>query len=128
MTLYFNLEEILLLHFKVVEDYGGSHGVRDENRLRSVVEAPASNVFGEDQYKTLYEKAAVYMRNIIADHPFYDGNKRSGVTVSVIFLMRNKIILTATPKELEDFAVTVAVEHLEINEIAQWLETHSKKK
>lgn len=128
MTSYLTLEEILQLHFRVVEDYGGSHGVRDEGRLKSVIEAPAQNVFGEEQYKTLYEKTAVYMRNIIADHPFYDGNKRSGVTVAVIFLMRNGVVLSASPKALEDFAVNVAVEHIDIPEIAEWLELHSKKK
>ncbi len=125
---YLNLEEILQLHFRVIEDYGGSHGVRDEGRLKSVVEAPLQSIFGEDQYKTIYQKAAVYMRNIIADHPFYDGNKRSGVTVAVIFLMRNGLALFASPKDLEDFAVKVAVDHLEIDEIAVWFETHSKKK
>ncbi len=123
---YLNLEEILQLHFRVIEDFGGSHGVRDEGRLKSVIEAPLQSVFGEDQYKTLYEKAAVYMHTIIADHPFYDGNKRSGVTVAAIFLMRNGLVLSASPKELEEFAVRVAVEHLEISAIAGWLEEHSK--
>lgn len=46
-------------------DYGGLYGVRDEGRLKSVVDAPQQEVFGQDQYPTLYEKAAVYMRNII---------------------------------------------------------------
>ncbi len=124
---YLDLQEILQLHFKVIKDFGGSHGVRDEGRLRSVVNAPHQSIFGEDQYKTVYDKAAVYMRNIIADHPFFDGNKRSGVTVALIFLRRNKVLLAASPKELEDFAVSVAVDHLEIDEIAQWLEKNTKK-
>lgn len=127
MIKYLALEEVLRLHFQVVEDFGGSHGVRDEGRLKSVIEAPVQSVFGVDQYESIYEKAAVYMRNIIADYPFYDGNKRSGVTVAAIFLLRNEYCLTATPKELEDFAVQVAVEHLEIAEIAEWLKQRSKK-
>ncbi len=127
MIAYITLEEILQLHFRVVEDFGGTHGVRDEGRLKSVVEAPAQSVFGAEQYASVYEKAAVYMRNIIADHPFYDGNKRSGVTVSTIFLMRNGYRLTATPKELEDFAVQGAVDHLEIPAIAEWLKCHANR-
>ena len=125
---YLGLEEILQLHFKVIEDFGGSHGVRDEGRLKSVINAPLQSVFGEEQYKTVFEKAAVYLRNIIADHPFYDGNKRSGVTVAVIFLMRNRVMLSASPKALEDFAVSMAVDHLEIAEIALWLEAHTLRK
>lgn len=124
---YFDVEELLLLHYKIIEDYGGSHGVRDEGRVKSVVAAPAQEVFGEELYPTAFEKAAVYLRNVIADHPFVDGNKRSAVTVAVIFLNRAGEQLVATPKQLEDFAVQVAVEHLEIPIIAAWLKAHSKK-
>lgn len=126
MVRYLALEEILRLHFQVVEDYGGSHGVRDENRLKSVVDAPRQEVFGSEQYPTLIEKAAVYTRNIIGDHPFSDGNKRTGVTVAGVFLIRNSMELTATPKELEDFAVSVATDHLDIPAIATWLKAHAK--
>lgn len=128
MTQYLSLEEILLLHFQVIEDFGGSHGVRDENRLKSVVEAPKQFAFGQEQYPSLHEKAAVCLRNIIADHPFVDGNKRTAVTVCGIFLMRNKHALNATPKELEDFAVKVATDHLSVPDIAKWLKTHTENK
>ena len=125
---YFSVEEILLLHFKIIEDFGGSHGVRDEGRIKSVVAAPGQEVFGKELYASPYEKAAVYLRSIIADHPFADGNKRTAITVAVIFLGRNNTKLTATPKELEDFTVKVAAEHLDIPTIAAWLKSHSKKK
>lgn len=118
---YLTLEEILRLHFKIIEDYGGTHGVRDEGRLQSVVAAPAQEVFGQDQYPTLFEKGAVYARNIIADHAFIDGNKRTGITVMGIFLVRNGYRLTAKPAELEDFAVQIAVDHLYVADIADWL-------
>lgn len=124
MAQYLTLEEILQLHYRVIEDYGGSHGVRDESRLQSVVNAPAQEVFGTQQYPTIIEKAAVYMRNIIGDHPFSDGNKRSGVTVAGVFLLRNNVRLTASPKELEDFAVHIATHHLSVDDIATWLAAH----
>jgi len=123
---YINLEEILRLHFQIVEDFGGSHGVRDEGRLNSVVRAPKQIVFGEEQYPSLYEKAAVYLRNIIGDHPFTDGNKRTAVTVCGIFLARNNVNLRANPKDLEDFTIQVATDHLKIDEIAEWLDNHTK--
>jgi death-on-curing protein len=125
---YLTIEEILRLHFQIIEDFGGSHGVREEGRLLSVVRAPQQAVFGEEQYKTIYEKAAVYLRNIIADHPFTDGNKRTAVTCMGIFLVRNGLLLTATTKELEDFAVQVTVEHLDTGAIVQWLQDHTKDK
>ncbi len=123
---YFSLEELLFLHFKIIEEYGGSHGVRDEGRLESVVAGPQQEVFGEELYATVYEKAAVYLRNIIADHPFVDGNKRTAVTLAVMFLNRNGLKLAATPKALEDFAVQVAVDRLDIPVIAAWLKAQSK--
>lgn len=125
MIRYLTLEEILRLHFQVVEDYGGAHGVRNEGRLKSVVEAPRQEVFGNEQYSTLVEKTAVYMRNIIGDHPFSDGNKRTGITVAGVFLTRNDMQLTAMSKELEDFAVSIATDHLSIEDIASWLKAHT---
>lgn len=122
---YLTLEEILQLHFAVIEDFGGSHGVRDEGRLKSVVLAPAQEAFSAEQYQTVHEKAAVYLRNIIGDLPFADGNKRTGVAVAGVFLLRNNLVLTARPKELEDFAVKIAIDHLEIAEIVVWLQQHT---
>jgi len=122
---YLSLEEILRLHFQLIEDFGGSHGVRDEGRLKSVIEAQKQVVFGQDQYPTIYDKAAVYLRNTIGDHPFIDGNKRTALTVCGIFLKRNGRNIVTEQKELENFTVKVATDHLEINEIATWLKSHS---
>jgi len=127
MIRYLTLEDILRLHFNVIEDYGGSHGVRDEGRLKSLAAAPKQRAFGIEQYPGIYQKAAVYMRNVIGDHPFVDGNKRTGVTVMGVFLLRNHIELTATPHQLEDFAVHVAVDHVDVDAIADWLRLHSKR-
>ena len=124
---YLSVEEILRLHFQVIKDFGGSHGVRDENRLKSVVDAPRLKVFEHEQYSSLHEKAAVYVRNIIGDHTFIDGNKRTAVIVGGIFMMRNGSKLRASPKELEDLAVAVAAEHLDVPAIAAWLKAHSSK-
>jgi len=123
---YLSLEEILRLHFQLIEDFGGSHGVRDENRLKSVVAAPRQAVYDTEQYPSVYEKAAVYARNIIGDHPFSDGNKRTAITVCGVFLMRNGKKLTAKPKDLENFAISIATEHKSITEITQWLRQNSE--
>jgi len=124
MTRYFSEEEILLVHFKLIERYGGAHGTRVLERVRAVVAAPQQETFGEEQYTTLFEKAAVYARNIIGDHPFADGNKRTGITVAVMFLQQNGQTFKAQKGELEDFAVQVATEHLDVSAIATWLELH----
>ncbi len=122
---YLTLEEILRLHYKIVEDYGGSHGVRDESRLLSVVQAPKQTASGIEQYPGIYDRAAVYMRNVVSDHPFFDGNKRTGTALGVIFLSLNDIHLAATPRQLEDFAVLIATDRLDVASIAMWLQTHA---
>jgi len=124
--IYLDEEEILFIHNRMIESYGGSHGSRDLQRIKSVVQAPKQEVFGEEQYKTVFEKAAVYARNIISDHPFVDGNKRTGITAALIFIEKNGYKVTAKLGEIEDFAVYVATKKPSIEEIAKWLKTHSK--
>lgn len=125
---YFNEKELLLIHYKLIERFGGSHGIRDLERVRSALSAPKQSAFGIDQYETVYEKAAVYIRNIIGDHPFVDGNKRTGISAGLFFLQKNNIPVYIKKGDLEDFAVRVAVEKLQIESIAAWLENHSKPK
>lgn len=124
---YISLEEILRIHFQLIEDFGGSHGVRDEERLKSVVTAPKQVVFGQAQYSTVHEKAAVYYRNIIGDHPFTDGNKRTALTVCGIFLARNGQKLHVLPQELEESTVEIVTKKLDIQTIASWLRRSTSK-
>lgn len=127
MTKYLSIEEILRIHFQVIEDYGGSHGVRDEGRVHSATNAPKKAVFGIEQYPDLITKAALYLRNIVSDHPFVDGNKRTAITVSGIFLQRNGYKVHTDPKELEDFVILIATEHYDIDKIVAWLKTRTSK-
>ena len=125
--LYFDAEEILLIHHQLIERYGGSHGTHDIARVKSAAVAPAQEVFGREQYPDIFEKSAVYARNIITDHPFIDGNKRTGMSVAVLFLKRNGHVFTAKKGELEDFAVKTAADKLDIPTIAAWLRRHCQQ-
>lgn len=122
----FSVDDIELIHMQIVDASGGSHGTRDRGRLESVVATQTQSVFGEELYKTLFEKAAALCRGIIGDHPFVDGNKRTGIMTALIFLERNGIPTKVEDKELEDFAVQIATEHLDVPTIAKWLEKHSQ--
>ena len=119
---FLSIEELLRLHFQLIKEYGGSHGVRDEGRLQPIIETPKQNLFNYEQYGSVFYKSAVYLRNIIGDYPFVDGNKRTALTACVIFLVRNGALLTANPQELEDFTVQAATNHLTIELIASWLQ------
>ncbi len=123
---YFTVEEIDLIHLQIIDASGGSQGIRDIGRLESAVATQTQHVFGKELYSSVFEKAAALTKGIIADHAFVDGNKRTGVMLAIIFLERNGIKTEIDDTSLEDFAVRVAVEHLSVEDIAAWLEAHTK--
>ncbi len=125
---FLSVKDLELIHIQIIDASGGSQGTRDRGRLESAIASMQQEVFGEALYPTIFEKAAVLTRGIIADHPFVDGNKRTGVMAAVIFLNLNGYDTAAiTDQELEDFAVSIAVDHLDVPVIAAWLKAHSVK-
>ena len=103
--IHLTLEQLLQLHILVVSATGGADGVRDVGRLESAVQVQSQQVFDADIYPELYDKAAAMIRNIITDHPFVDGNKRTAMLVGLTLLELNGMRFVAQPGELEDFTV-----------------------
>lgn len=124
---YLTAAQLLLIHSMLIDEYGGSHGVRDQNLLASAEELPKQKAFGKELYPTAFLKAAVYAHNIIPSHPFLDGNKRTGIVCATIFLENNGRRFNGRPGELEDYAVEIAKERLSLEEIAAWLKKQSKR-
>lgn len=121
------LEQIIELHVLVLQQTDGGEGLRDLGRLESVIASQTQEVFGEELYKGIFEKAAALARGIVADHPFTDGNKRTAMLAATTFMLVNGRQLVAKEGELEDFAVRVAVERLDVPAIAEWLECHTEE-
>ena len=120
-----SLEQLLEIHALVVEATGGSIGLRDLGRLEAAIATQTQNVFGEELYPKLIDKAAAIMRGIIADHPFVDGNKRTAMLAGLTLVEINGIRFAAKPGELEDFAVKIATDKLDIPSIVAWLREHT---
>lgn len=125
---YFTSEDILLIHSFIIDETGGSHGLRDRGAIEALVAAPKQSFENKEQYSDIYQKAAVYLHRTIMNHPFVDGNKRTAVTVAGLFLEENGYDITVKEGDFEEFAVRVVEEKLEINEIAKWLTKHSQKR
>lgn len=123
-----NIEQLLQLHVVVIKFSGGSDGLRDLGRLESALASQTQEVFDEELYKGVFEKAGALIRGIIGDHPFVDGNKRTAMLVGVTFIEINGYAFKAKEGDLEDFAVRVAVDHLDVPDIAKWLEQNSAQK
>jgi death on curing protein len=124
---YISEKDILIIHALVVETTGGDSGVRDIGLIKSAVARPKMTVGGEDAFKTLFEKGAVYLDSIVRNHALIDGNKRTGITVASRFLNINGFEINVSDREMVDFVIRVATEKLEIKEIALWLEENSQK-
>ncbi|OGW14357.1 MAG: hypothetical protein A2035_03850 [Nitrospirae bacterium GWA2_42_11] len=122
---YLTPEQVLFIHYLIIEETGGSHGIRDIPLLQSAVARPMAVFNDTDLYPDLFTKAAALMHSNIKNHPFVDGNKRTAVTAASIFLLRNSFKITASNKELEQFTLKIASTNTGIEEIAKWFKKHS---
>ncbi|KPV42545.1 type II toxin-antitoxin system death-on-curing family toxin [Alicyclobacillus ferrooxydans] len=122
---FLTVEEVLYIHFQVIDRFGGLHGVRDNGGLESAVARPQATVFGNDAYPTVIEKASSMLHSLILNHPFQDGNKRTAFAAMGLFLQLNGISITGVHREIEDFVVRIAEEHLSLETIADWLLSHT---
>ena len=127
MPKYLSEAKILLIHSRVVDETGGLHGVRDRHAIASVAGQPRQAVFGKELYPTLFLKAAVYARNIIAHHPFLDGNKRTGITVASVFLEESGYRIDAKEGEFYSLALHIAEDKWDYEEIAPWFTARATK-
>lgn len=124
---YLTLEEVLAVHDNQIETYGGSHGIRDLGLLESALARPQSSFAGEDLYPDIFHKAAVFMQSIILNHPFLDGNKRTGTVATARFLFINEHNIEISEKLLVKLALKVAAKKITIEQLAKWLKKYTLK-
>jgi death-on-curing protein len=122
---YLTPEQVLFIHSRLVSATGGSHGLRDLGLLESAVARPQATFDGKDLYLDQFTKAAALMDSLINNHPFVDGNKRTGITAAGLFLRINGWKLTASPKKLESITLRVATGGKEIADLADWLRNNT---
>ena len=113
---YLTVNEVLLLHARVIQRTGGSRGVRDMGLLESALARPRATFGGADLYPDLWTK----------NHPFHDGNKRVALAAMGIFLELNGCRLTASNEDATAFIQRLVTGGIGIEEMAAWLRTHSE--
>ena len=122
---WINREECLAIHEMVLAQHGGLAGVREEGMLESALSKPQNLLaYGTP---SLADMAASYAAGILLNHPFLDGNKRTGFMVAAVFLEVNGRTLTATEESVVENTMALAAGALKESGYAAWLKANSRK-
>lgn len=124
MIRYLTLVEVLNLHRQIIEQSGGALGVRDLGALESALAQPRMTFGGEDLYPTLADKAAALGFSIVMNHPFVDGNKRTGHAAMETFLVLNGLEISASVDEQEQIILALASGNSGRESFVEWLKQH----
>jgi len=124
MIRYLTLEEVLELHRLVLEQSGGTTGVRDIGILESAVAQPQMAFGGQDLYPSLGDKAAALAFSLVCNHPFVDGNKRIGHAAMETFLLLSGWELLAAVDEQEQVILQLAAGNMKREEFTAWVQSH----
>ena len=125
MIQHLSLDEVLAIHERLVEQFGGPTGVRDLGLLESALARPQATLGGRDLYPDLWTKAAALMHSTIQNHPFVDGNERTALAATGVYLGLNGYMLSASNDETLHFVRRVVSGAIDLKEIAHWLRAHS---
>jgi death on curing protein len=122
MSDFLTLAEVLAIHHRLIEKYGGSEGVRDMGALESALYRPQSGY-----YQSVLEEAAALWESLSQNHPFVDGNKRTAFAATYTFLRLNGVRLQASSQAIEVFVLdNLKQGTFEYQHLLEWLRTHTK--
>lgn len=124
---YLLKEEIVNIHDSILSESSGVPGILCEGLIELCVESPQRIAFGYEPHKTLIEKAAALMYNVITLHPFIDGNKRTAYVTTETFLRFNGYKIVATKDEGVEISLKIANGNMGIKAITSWLEEHTRE-
>ena len=105
--IWIDAQDALALHERLLSIHGGAEGLRDLALLESALARPRQ-LLAYAETSTLVELAAAYTFGLVRDHPFIDGNQRTGFIVGVLFLELNGREFTATEEEAAQAVLTLA--------------------
>lgn len=124
---YLGYRQTLWIYRRVIEETGGSPGIRDEGLLQSALARPQATFGGQDLYPTLFEKAAALVESVVRNHPFVDGNKRMAWECLDITLEMNGFRVTASADQSFDLMMRIIERKVTVQDIAEWLAKHTRR-
>ncbi len=114
---------VLIIHDRLLAEYGGLEGLRDAALLESALARPRQLfAYGDPDLATL---ATAYIAGILRNHPFVDGNKRTGFITGYVFLARNDLQLIAPEDETTQTVLALAAGTVAEEAFSKWLRNHT---
>lgn len=123
---FLTLDEVLQIHDRLIERTGGASGLLDLGSLESALAQCGMSIVGRDAYPTLSEKAAALCFSIVRNHPFVDGNKRTGHAAMEVFLVLNGHELDVGVDEAEITMLQLASGDMGRERFSRWVQEHVK--
>ena len=123
---YLTKSQVIKLNLATINEHGGNfmppNNFLHEDNLDYLLETVQAEMFGQELYPTIADKAALYCYNIICNHIFTDGNKRTGLASALIFLNLNNfdLSLEITNPILTDFIIKIASGNSSLEECREW--------
>jgi death on curing protein len=112
-------ETVLALHERLLAEFGGLSGLRDEGLFDSALARPRQLCSFDKG--TVFELAAAYANGLVGNHPFLDGNKRIGFTTAILFLELNGQLFSASEAEATIKTLALAARDIEESDYTSWL-------
>ena len=123
-----SLKEVEEIHQILIVEFGGANGIRDIGLLNSALNRPLQTFDNKELYPTPIEKAASLIESILINHPFIDGNKRTGYVLMRLTLLSHNYEIIATQDEKYSFVIDIASGKLKFDTIVSWLSLHTFKR
>jgi len=121
---WLELQIVIAIHEKQIAEHGGLSGLRDRGLRESAIARPQHlYAYGEP---TIFDMAAAYAGGIVKNHPFLDGNKRTGFMTTYTFLRRNGMHLRAAQADAVQSVLALASSEMTEEQFARWLEANSR--
>lgn len=121
---YPTLDDIVAIHVRIIQETGGSQGIRDWDLLQSALARPQATFASEDLYPNIFLKGAALLHSLLLNHPYIDGNKRTALASVEYFLHLNGRKIKAEQKEKVEFAMWIENKKPTIEQIAKWIKKH----
>ena len=114
-------DEAIVIHSILIERFGGTKGIRDKALLESALGRPYQTFDDQELYPSFEEKAAAILESIVTNHPFIDGNKRTGYVLARLTLMEGNKDFKTEQETKYQFVISISKGELEFEEIKNWI-------